>query len=398
MRTTYRDCQAIILYDREKLYFPETQEMVVAYRIKTNRKQLLKDIRKARADKDDEGLSELRQRLAISSKLNPAKSKKEDTSEVAEKKSPPIRTYILPCTHADCKGTLISEEHNEAGNYVCVICTGVTCSRCNMMLHEPAHECDPDVLKTVKMLESSSKPCPTCSVRIHKISGCNQMFCTLCKCVFDWATLKIERGFMHNPHYLEWRKTNRDTGIEDSANLDDPNIQHCQLTLDVGIWLWRLIGTMSHIPQMEQLMDTHFPNTTDTTDIRDQIGNLVRVAVHHRHYTLPRLDRVEYTADTNRDVRLKLLSNEMSEEDFKKMAQRRSKKILLDCEHRQIIYTFVAGMDDLVLAVRNNQDRTIEDIIQMIASVIDLEDYVDQCMSAVCTAYHVQPRNISHYY
>ena len=42
------------------------------------------------------------------------------------------------------------------------------------------------------------------AIPIFKISGCNQMFCTNCHVVFDWNTLKIDTGNVHNAHYFDW--------------------------------------------------------------------------------------------------------------------------------------------------------------------------------------------------
>ena len=46
-----------------------------------------------------------------------------------------------------------------------------------------------------------SKPCPNCYIPIFKLSGCNQMFCTNCHVVFDWISLKIDKGPVHNQHF-----------------------------------------------------------------------------------------------------------------------------------------------------------------------------------------------------
>ncbi len=68
--------------------------------------------------------------------------------------------------------------------------------------NEKVHTCSEANLTTVHLLEDSKK-CPNCDVKIHKISGCSQMFCTMCYTAFDWTTLKIIKGNIHNPHYFE---------------------------------------------------------------------------------------------------------------------------------------------------------------------------------------------------
>ena len=64
-------------------------------------------------------------------------------------------------------------------------------------------ECDKEAVETMKMLNKDTKPCPSCGTMIHKVSGCNQMWCPSCKNAFDWRSGRIERGVIHNPHYYQ---------------------------------------------------------------------------------------------------------------------------------------------------------------------------------------------------
>lgn len=83
----------------------------------------------------------------------------------------------------------------------CTTCKKTICGNCKELLLDE-HECKKEQLETVNLLERDTKQCPTCNTPIYKIDGCDQMFCTRCRTVFSWNTLKIDRsGIIHNPHY-----------------------------------------------------------------------------------------------------------------------------------------------------------------------------------------------------
>ena len=73
-----------------------------------------------------------------------------------------------------------------------------------MNIKEDDHVCNRNDIESAELIKNSSKPCPKCYVPIFKISGCNQMFCTNCHVVFDWVSLKIDTGSVHNAHYFDW--------------------------------------------------------------------------------------------------------------------------------------------------------------------------------------------------
>jgi hypothetical protein len=69
---------------------------------------------------------------------------------------------------------------------------------------EEEHVCDESVVASIRMMRESSKPCPTCHLPIHKINGCNDMFCVQCKTAFCWRTLEVHKNGNSNPHYIRW--------------------------------------------------------------------------------------------------------------------------------------------------------------------------------------------------
>lgn len=107
------------------------------------------------------------------------------------------KKFIRQCPVEECKGFL-----NE--NWFCGLCDHSYCKDCNEKLTE-GHTCDPELVKTMKLLNDDSKSCPKCGTVIHKMSGCAQMWCVSCHTAFDWNTGKIEMGRIHNPHFIEFR-------------------------------------------------------------------------------------------------------------------------------------------------------------------------------------------------
>lgn len=130
------------------------------------------------------------------------------TSKDSSKKELPL--YIQGCPVKGCIG-LINE------NYVCAVCNVKICCDCRVILVDD-HTCDPDVVKTVGLIKSDTKPCPKCVTLIYKIEGCDQMFCTNCNTAFSWQYGTIETGTIHNPHYFEWVFNNPDAA-KNSYNL-----------------------------------------------------------------------------------------------------------------------------------------------------------------------------------
>jgi len=119
--------------------------------------------------------------------------------------------YIMNCNQPDCKGMVDT-------NGKCAICDKSMCLDC-FKNKEDEHECNADDIETAKMIMKETRPCPQCSIRISKIDGCDQMWCTQCHVVFSWETGKVQKGgHIHNPHYIQHVRENqhvvRDVGDE----------------------------------------------------------------------------------------------------------------------------------------------------------------------------------------
>jgi len=116
--------------------------------------------------------------------------------------------YICSCPNQMCRGFITNK-------YNCEICKLKICKLCMIEKKNKNHSCKRDDIESAQLIKESSKPCPKCYVPIFKISGCNQMFCTNCHVVFDWITLKIDKGNVHNAHYFDWM-----TNQNNNANIN----------------------------------------------------------------------------------------------------------------------------------------------------------------------------------
>lgn len=115
--------------------------------------------------------------------------------------------YVLTCPSSSCKGFVCKD------TWTCTICESIVCARChiikknsNMASHKNRHRCHRQDIETARTIMKETKPCPACAYRIQKISGCSQMFCTNCMTAFDWESLDIVTGNIHNPHYYDFIK------------------------------------------------------------------------------------------------------------------------------------------------------------------------------------------------
>ena len=124
-----------------------------------------------------------------------------ETSDKDERKK-----FIMPCPGEECKGYLST-------HYKCQLCKLYVCPECFEIIgfnkEDVVHVCKEDNLKSAELIKKETKGCPKCGVRIFKISGCDQMWCTECKVAFSWNTGKIViDGAIHNPHFYQYMQNN----------------------------------------------------------------------------------------------------------------------------------------------------------------------------------------------
>jgi len=213
------------------------------------------------------------------------------------------RTFIRACPGLDCKGFLSSA-------WKCGICEKSTCSDCHE-LKEDEHTCVPSSVETARLIARDSRPCPNCASMIFKIDGCDQMWCTACHTAFSWRHGTIVTSIIHNPHYYDYMRANG--GLP--RNIHD---QPCG-----GMPEWssvRLFG-INH--------------------------SMYRAPVHAQHVIMNQFNNQTFDPNRNRELRIKFMLNELTEEKFKISIQRDEKNRQKSSDIHNVIEMFVTVSTDL---------------------------------------------------
>lgn len=205
------------------------------------------------------------------------------------------------CMGQNCRGFLSSQ-------WKCGLCEKWTCPDCHVIKghgRDTEHTCDPDTVATVKLLNKDTKPCPSCVTPIHKIEGCDQMWCTQCHTAFSWRRGTIETR-IHNPHYYEWQRTQnqgvapRNPGdFECGRNLADRN------TL---IFINETLST-----------ESLFKNLTNDDlvvleTLKEKIPKIIRKTIHLEQHDGRKFDTTNPV--DNVDLRVKYLLKQITEARF----------------------------------------------------------------------------------
>ena len=261
------------------------------------------------------------------------------------------RQFVRACPFADCKGFLSTV-------WKCGMCENWSCPECHEVKgkeKDGAHTCDPNNVATAQLLAKDSRNCPKCAAMIFKINGCDQMYCTQCHTAFSWRTGRIETGTVHNPHYYEYMRARgtlqRNTGDVPCGGFPD------YVTVLTNL---RSIGR---------------------GDVRYVlIANAHRAHGHCQWAVIPRYDtnRIE----DNRDLRIKFMIGDISNDIFKSKIQQREKARQRKTDIRQVMEMMLAVLNDLFQAFV--QDKEIDTLC---TSLLELQAHVNTTLDKISARY-----------
>ena len=261
------------------------------------------------------------------------------------------RQFVRACPFADCKGFLSTV-------WKCGMCDNWSCPECHEVKgkeKDGAHTCDPNNVATAQLLAKDSRNCPKCAAMIFKINGCDQMYCTQCHTAFSWRTGRIETGTVHNPHYYEYMRA-RGT------------LQRNPGDVPCG-------GFPDYVTVLTNL------RSIGRGDVRYVlIANAHRAHGHCQWAVIPRYDtnRIE----DNRDLRIKFMIGDISNDIFKSKIQQREKARQRKTDIRQVMEMMLAVLNDLFQAFV--QDKEIDTLC---TSLLGLQAHVNTTLDKISARY-----------
>ena len=325
----YRKHREKILLEREKILMPTTQEYVSREIKARGLESKINDMTKE--------ISTLYQKRAIlMDNVNIIRNTSVPLEEDGER-----RKFIRKCPMNECRGFLSTK-------WKCGVCDSTICNKCNEKKEEN-HECDPQAVETMELLKKDTKGCPSCGTMITFIEGCRQMWCPSCHTAFDWQTLRIDTGRIHNPHYYEFRMK---TGISGREHGDIP----CGGVPDV----YEICGALgvSHRYLIER-QTLNFPQKRIIT-IHRTIIHIERIELRY-YYNLEE--------ENNRDLRVSYMLGELSETDYKKKIQRREKSHEKKRDIHNVLRMFIDTTGDLLRQFVIDKNK-FDEIYELLAKLV----------------------------
>lgn len=349
-----------ILFEREKLRMPETQpevERILAIRklqstIAKQRQKLVELSHKYKLfGPIREGTIVPREVIEVQEVLRESYKKMErlrSGRDVVVGEEP--KKFIRKCPTEECKGFM-----NE--DWFCGLCDRQFCEKCNEEMKEQ-HTCDPEAVKTMELLMKDTKPCPKCGTVIQKLSGCRQMWCPDCHTAFDWVSGQIETGRIHNPHYIEFKR----------SRINGMSREHGDIPC-------------GGIPSFRELRELNAP--MDILEFVLLLQDLDRDLVYRYGGMWD---------EDNRYLRVAYMLNELSETHFKRELQRRDKQREKFRDITNIFRMIIDTGGDLLRQYVLEQERYIE-IMDIIHKLID---YANEVIGQIRKRYTcIIPRNIN---
>jgi len=239
------------------------------------------------------------------------------------------REFIQKCPGHNCNGMLSTQ-------WKCKICELVVCAQCHEIKEEPAagggggeHICKQENIDSIQFMKKDSKKCPKCGVPIHKLSGCDQMWCVSCHIAFSWKSGTIvTHGIVHNPHFMQYQKELAAQGITPAMARTAGDVP-CG-----GLPTWwnfrtKVIVQFQHANaqrtyRYQQYRIRESSRNRDGDDLWAQLHDIYRNAAHLQYTIVDALRGQVNGLKNNKDLRIKFILSQINEDYLSSTISRRA--------------------------------------------------------------------------
>jgi len=274
--------------------------------------------------------------------------------------------FVQKCTNNDCHGYLDE-------SYKCGICQYYSCNKCHEVIDTDIvalqhHECNPDILQSIQLLESDSRPCTKCGIMISKVNGCDTIFCVNCHTAWNWKTGGLITRNIHNPHYSEYLAS-QNNGIVPRNPLDIL----CGREID-NSFLSAFVRKFSMKLKIEQ-------------DFVDIARNIIIL----RYEKLPRF-YVDDDTTYNQQLRIDYMRKKIDIDTFKSIIQRKEKDYQKKKDIFDLLIMYINCMTDIFYRILDDTfDHEIYvNMVNAKREMIALKEYTNEYLTYIARTYHTR--------
>ena len=361
-----------VLYDRERALLPDTMPLVEMEQRATKMDEQIRDLGIQIQILKNRQNSLMRDRDAIRRNIErvyngAVRPVDAENAEVAQQGGGAVEGehdrnmvhYRRACSRDGCHGFISSHTGH------CASCNRHTCRRCNVLLPEEdeartAHECEEGDLLQWQEIQRSTRPCPGCSTRIMKTTGCDQMWCPQCHTAFRWSTGQIERGAIHNPHYYEWMfSQNRRGPAEQRRGAEDED-------------LMAAVCVEGNLPGIATLRQKLMVDPNAEMDAR--IVRFHRTVSHYANTVIQTGEQITRRHHRKQMMaRVKFLTNSITDTQFRNRLQRLDKEVSKTLEYHRVLDTFrMMAIDQFQQFCARNSTTTKRHLLASMDRIMDI--------------------------
>lgn len=404
-----------ILFDREKLWMPSTQPHVLHNIYSENFTFLQRKIYYIRGVlrtlksthkqfQDDDALKDIHDLCAISIGTHQERLIEFETEFEALKKTNTNLTnnnnnnnnttnrsnkytsdIIFQCPSDVCRGFVGTDMK-------CSLCDTHMCKKCLGPRLSNDHECKQEDVLTSQLIRDSTKPCPKCATRIHRISGCTQMWCTQCNTSFDYLTGTIYKRNIHNPHYFEWLRLN--PTVEEAATNEPTPLVVVNGCIELSSSQF-LTHIRAHIYPPNQHASQKREQDLSTRDsLYNDLAKMVRSHYHIRHlmrtYSYVENENNMLLFNSNLDLRISWMRNKIDDKQFKRTLQKREKQFIVDLRKYQVLIMCADILHEMCTSVLNSRPSHYSEWGSYITRYTSIMTHGDDCLKQMGKLYKMK--------